>query len=161
MHVAVTDRAGEMTYFVTNSGVSGGLTKHDTPRPVEWQEISVPSATLDELFSGLVPDFIKIDVEGAELSVLRGAQRILDHGSTSFLIELYDWPSGADTSSEVTAVMRRAGYLRGSFYGQPLFVTSRRLWLRLVLMELLHNPYQALRRWRHTLRGRHPSVSDS
>jgi hypothetical protein len=115
---------------------------------VEWREIAVPSSTLDELFGSRVPDFIKIDVEGAELSVLRGAQRILNHGSTIFLIELHDWPSGADTSSEVTALMQRAGYLRGSFYGQPIFVTSRGLWLRLAARELRHEPYQTLRRWR-------------
>lgn len=42
----------------------------------EAQSVEVPVRTLDELVSGHV-DAIKIDVEGAELDVLQGAERIL------------------------------------------------------------------------------------
>lgn len=136
LHMALTDHTGNVPYFVTNSDVSGGLTRHETPRPVEWEEIIIPSSTLDELFPQRVPDFIKIDVEGAEFTVLNGAKRILAQGKTIFLIELHDWPSGSHGADEVRKLMRSAGYASVSFFGQPLFVESRRLWFRLKVMEV-------------------------
>jgi FkbM family methyltransferase len=136
LHMALTDHTGDVPYFVTNSDVSGGLTRHETPRPVEWEEITIPSSSLDELFPQRVPDFIKIDVEGAEFTVLNGAKRILAQGETIFLIELHDWPSGSHGADEVRKLMRSAGYASVSFFGQPLFVRSRRLWFRLKLMEM-------------------------
>jgi FkbM family methyltransferase len=150
LHMALTDRTGDVPYFVTNSDVSGGLTPHATPRPVEWEEITIPSSTLDELFPERSPDFIKIDVEGAELSVLRGAVRILAQDKTIFLIELHDWPSDSHGADRVRKLMRSAGYASVSFFGQPLFVKSRRLWLRLKLMEL-RDGRRALRRFRARL----------
>jgi FkbM family methyltransferase len=136
LHLALTDHTGNVPYFVTNSDVSGGLTPHETPRPVEWEEITIPSSTLDELFPKRSPDFIKIDVEGAELAVLKGAKRILAQGETIFLIELHDWPSDSHGTDEVRTLMRGAGYASVSFFGRTLFVKSRRLWLKLKLMEL-------------------------
>jgi FkbM family methyltransferase len=153
LHMALTDHTGEASFFVTNSDVSGSLTPHKTPCPVEWEEITIPSSTLDQLFPERCPDFIKIDVEGAELAVLRGAKRILAQNDTIFLIELHDWPSGSHRADEVRRLMRSAGYASVSFFGQPLFVKSRRLWLTLKLMELrdarrLLRRLQARLKWR-------------
>jgi FkbM family methyltransferase len=149
LHMALADHAGDVSFFVTNSDVSGGLTPHETPRPFEWEEITVPSSTLDELFPKRAPDFIKVDVEGAELAVLRGAKRILAQGETIFLIELHDWPSGSHGTDEVRRLMRSAGYASVSFFGQPLFVKSRSLWFKLKLMEV-----RDFRRLRRRLQGR-------
>ena len=149
LHMALTDHTGNVPYFVTNSDVSGGLTQHETPRPVEWEEITIPSSTIDELFPKRSPDFIKMDVEGAELAVLKGAKRILAQGEAIFLIELHDWPSGSHQANEVIKFMRSAGYVSVSFFGRTLFVKSRRLWLKLKLMEL-----RDARRLLHRLRGR-------
>jgi FkbM family methyltransferase len=149
LHMALTDRTGNVPYFVTNSDVSGGLTRHETPRPVEWEEITIPSSTLDELFPQRVPDFIKIDVEGAEFAVLNGAKRILTRGETIFMIELHDWPSSSHGVDEVRGLMRSAGYISVSFFGQPLFLKSRGLWFRLKLMEL-----RDFRRLFNRLKGR-------
>lgn len=51
-------------------------------RPVE-----LPQITLDELCGGFVPDFIKIDVEGAEDQVLAGLPVPERYHRTAFLIE--------------------------------------------------------------------------
>jgi FkbM family methyltransferase len=133
-HLALTEETGTTTYFVTNSDISGGLQPHGTPRPVDWDQISVPGSTLDDLFPTRSPDFVKIDVEGAELQVLRGATRVLASGPT-LLIELHDW-DGSGQSREVRALLRRRGYHSASFYGQPVFTTSRGLWLKLKALEL-------------------------
>lgn len=135
-HMALTDRTGKVPYFVTNSNVSGGLAMHNAPRPVEWEEITVSASTLDDLFPDRVPDFVKVDVEGAELSVLRGAKRILTNGNTTFLVELHDWPTGSSQSVEVRRLLGESGYLSATFFGQPIFVKSRSLWLKLKLMEM-------------------------
>lgn len=74
--VALSDADGTATFqhVVTNPGYSG-LRQRRYDRPDETvREISVRTARLDDL----VPrdqaiDFVKIDVEGAELQVLRGA----------------------------------------------------------------------------------------
>ena len=74
--VALSDRAGESTfnYVVTNPGYSG-LQRRRYDRPVEKEaQITVNTRRLDELLDpSETVAFIKIDVEGAELQVLRGA----------------------------------------------------------------------------------------
>lgn len=141
LQLALADQPGQGTFFVTNSDVSGGLFPHTTPRAVNWTEITVESARLDDLFSKRVPDFIKMDVEGAEALVLRGAQRILSAGQTTFLIELHDWEAAPASLDEVVRLMRGYGYLSAEFFGKSLFTTSRRLQLKASLMD-----------WRGTLR---------
>jgi len=53
-----------------------------------------------------VPDFIKIDVEGAEASVLRGAERILADRQPALIIETH----GAAVESECVAILEARGY---------------------------------------------------
>ena len=134
-HAALAARGGRTPYFVTHSDVSGALRPHDTARPVDWDEITVPAVTLDELLPGRVPDFVKIDVEGAELAVLQGARRILADGRATFLVELHDW-GGEDARGELLRLMRGAGYRMAWLHGQAVFVRSRRRWLRLKAGEL-------------------------
>jgi FkbM family methyltransferase len=151
-HLALSDRSGEVPYFVTNSDVSGGLTKHETPRAVDWEEITIPSASLDDLFPTRAPDLVKIDVEGAELTVLEGATRLLRAPSTTFLIEIHEWPELGDAPQIVRKLMRDGGYLSLSFYGQPLFTKSRLLWIRIHIARL-RDGRRVMRRARTMIRA--------
>jgi FkbM family methyltransferase len=65
--------------------------------------LTVPTTTLDAL--GIIPDVVKIDVEGAELAVLQGSARILSARRTTWVIAL----DGAETREEVLDVLRHAG----------------------------------------------------
>ena len=75
--VALGDQFGDTSFFVTNTNVSGGLSRRHVDGDVEWEQIRVPLARLDDVFRDKAPDFVKIDVEGAETALLEGAARSL------------------------------------------------------------------------------------
>src|SRR3546814_7789030 len=77
LFAAVSNRVGSTTFHTTNSNVSGGLLPPTIKQEVKWQEIEVPAITLETLFENETPDFLKADIEGAELRMLQGATRIL------------------------------------------------------------------------------------
>ncbi len=70
------------------------------------EELLVPTVTLDQLLeTAFSPDLVKIDVEGAELVVLRGARRLLAEVRPRLLLEV------AEPNAEaITAILRSAGY---------------------------------------------------
>jgi FkbM family methyltransferase len=78
--LALSDTAGQVSFYrvVTNPGYSG-LRRRDYPSQLE--EIHVITVQTERL-DNLIPDdlavaFIKIDVEGAEMQVLRGAAGVI------------------------------------------------------------------------------------
>ena len=74
------------------------------------EKIEVPMVSLDEYLSrgAPVPRLIKIDVEGAELDVLRGAQRTLAEAGPDILLEVHGWNSAE--SDEVLRLLTAQGY---------------------------------------------------
>ena len=88
--VALSDTAGRSTFHhvVSNPGYSGIL-QREFDRPHEdVVKINVELARLDDIVPAGVPiRFIKIDVEGAELQVLRGAARVLRESRPYVLFE--------------------------------------------------------------------------
>lgn len=56
---------------------------------VETDEIEVSTTTLDQIAEAFPEvDFVKIDVEGHELAVLQGGERLVSQGRTIFFIEI-------------------------------------------------------------------------
>jgi FkbM family methyltransferase len=82
VNLGLGDKAGSLTITFARNNRSGGYVS-DKIRPETGhvtEEIRIE--TLDDFFSArpIVPNFLKIDVEGFELNVLRGAGRFLaDH----------------------------------------------------------------------------------
>lgn len=159
VHAAVTDEDGATRLSITDSAVSGGLFRHslDHLRPgvaerVRWREVNVPARRLDSLCHGAVPDLVKIDVEGAELRVLRGADEIIRRGATLFLVELHPWadPDGQSSPADVIAFMGGRGYRALPLAGKTLFVGSvnRAMSLRLAARSLASRIQGRLRRRR-------------
>ena len=72
--------------------------------------IKVPTCRLDDYVAGLgrAPDFIKIDVEGAELTVLEGARRTLAAVRPILLVEIHGW--GTKESEKVLQVLSELHY---------------------------------------------------
>lgn len=72
--------------------------------------LNVPTARLDDYAAGLgkAPNFIKIDVEGAELAVLEGARHTLAEARPTLLVEIHDW--GTNESEKVLQVLSEFHY---------------------------------------------------
>ncbi len=96
--VSDTDRES-VPFFLLNDGLSfrNSLTigANDTPFVTveEKTACQVNSVTLDRFVSdsGVLPDLIKIDVEGAELLVLQGAQRILARHKPALILGVHPY----------------------------------------------------------------------
>ena len=94
VEAAVSDEPGALTFYKDNlTGSTGSLVHaaddsfiavhhHQSPLAV-----NVKSVTLDELCGIDPPDFIKIDVEGAEIKVLRGGQAVLAASHPALMFE--------------------------------------------------------------------------
>jgi len=65
----------------------------------------VPTARLDD-FPMPVPDLVKIDVEGGELAVLRGAARLIAQHRTTWLVALDD----PDHAAACRTLLEQSGY---------------------------------------------------
>ncbi|MEY2479428.1 MAG: hypothetical protein QOI04_355 [Verrucomicrobiota bacterium] len=113
MNVALAERTGETTFLIDKaSGATGSLeamsqienkfSLHHSYRMTET--IPCRTATVDELVAAgsPAPDFMKIDVEGAERLVLAGAQSCLSRKRPTMIIET--------VNVDLAAELRTNGY---------------------------------------------------
>jgi FkbM family methyltransferase len=87
----------------------GGVWSHVAdrhPHPETVATIDVPQTTLDAVVAAgeRPPDVIKLDVEGAEVAVLRGAAHVLAAHRPAIVCELHG------TNAEVADLLEDAGY---------------------------------------------------
>ncbi len=89
IQVALSDVSGESLIFYDEkeSGASSFCNIRDS---ADALTLSVQTKTLDSFVEerGVCPDFIKCDVEGAELSVLRGSKEVLENYHPIIFIEI-------------------------------------------------------------------------
>lgn len=123
--MTVVDRAvsdtdnGMAEFYLLNCGLSSrnSLTigRPDLPFLESEQKTSVgvPTLKLDTFCegSGLLPNVIKIDVEGAEGMVLRGASRILKEFQPVVIVSIHPfWLPPSDSVPGIVDWMERCGY---------------------------------------------------
>ena len=108
---AMADRNGIATFVIAQRGrasnfleaAGGGRTQAGGER----EKVTVPTLTLDTLLDSFAaPTFLKIDVEGAEAMVLRGAAKLLSTVRPTIYIEV-----GRSANVEVTQILRENRYL--------------------------------------------------
>ncbi len=86
--VALSDSSGEATFHVSvgKSGFSGLRAHHNGSSRMD--EIKTPCERLDQIIpANHKIDFIKVDVEGAELMVFRGARELLQRDRPTLIFE--------------------------------------------------------------------------
>lgn len=84
------ERSREITFYTTGTQISGGLFSVEE-RSDDYAPTKVPLLCVDDLFEAGVKTFVKIDVKGAELRVLKGARRHLESGDAKFFTEISWW----------------------------------------------------------------------
>jgi FkbM family methyltransferase len=108
---AAADQPGLLEFAIT-SGTRAG--SHLTAVPGAGDELvgpvveiqTVVAITLDWLLARRpAPQVVKLDVEGAELMVLRGAHELLRRHRPKLLLEVH-----AHAAAEISALLRAAGY---------------------------------------------------
>ncbi len=93
---AISNAEGEQTLFLSDSHNQGNSLNPEWKNAfptvfTDNREARVQVTTLDNLFKTELFRFIKIDVEGAELDVIRGASQFFERNKDSVLqIELYE-----------------------------------------------------------------------
>jgi len=87
---AVADKSGNLDFYETRDGNWGVGRIFDFNPSVQAEKYSVAVKSLDEFAREFgPPDFIKIDIEGAEWLVLNGARGTLAQASPTILIEFH------------------------------------------------------------------------
>ena len=141
---ALSDRAGTATLHGSDdlSSLNEGVHSGRQAAPVE-----VPLARLDDVLGGEGPlvSLVKIDVQGHELEVLRGAEAVISRNRPAMILEheddLYRSPSEAqERKTALAALLRRLGYetLYISRWGSGLLAVAD--WSRRLNGDLLALP---------------------
>lgn len=90
--------------------------------------IEVPNVRIDDWCDsmGVVPDFIKIDVEGAEMEVLRGAEKVIRSRFPRLFIEVHGFalPNFGTNVEEVKGWLLGIGYVETRISGDDSYFSS-------------------------------------
>jgi FkbM family methyltransferase len=129
LHIACVGarRTAEVSFFLMDSGGSSVLPENTTfPRVVT----SIPMTTLDDLAAVEVntPQLLKLDVQGYELEVLKGATQTLRHTEVVLLeLSLLEYNSGSPLFAEVIGWMSKAGFMAYDICGYARRESDRAL----------------------------------
>lgn len=94
---AVTDSSGIVDFFIHNQGISSvnslfeSCVAREAPTGSPIRKICVPTRSLDDYceIRKLLPNLIKIDIEGAELLALEGASTILSKHKPALIVAIH------------------------------------------------------------------------
>ncbi len=112
VNAVVGRQSGHITSFFSQSVSPRGSVV--APPPEGADVIVKPSLALDDFVrqTGTIPDFIKIDVEGAECDVLAGLSETLATVRPVVFVELHAWPSVSivENAADLMRLIGSVGY---------------------------------------------------
>ncbi|MEM9420240.1 MAG: FkbM family methyltransferase [Planctomycetota bacterium] len=126
--VVLSDTPGEKTFYVTADPGSSSLYQTNDAMKKAYPEqaahkaqMTVPATTLDQWadennIAGV--QFIKMDIQGGEADMMRGASRLLDESVVAIYTEVFfqNFYEGGATYSDIDLVLREHGFGLYSLY---------------------------------------------
>ena len=113
-NVAVSNVAEEVRYQRNIKRLAGLHIQVDLEEKSSEELLSVDSVVLDDFLMsrGIVPDVIKIDVEGAEMNVLQGMMQILQLHRPKLFLEIHPFnlPHFGTSTYEILSLLIDHGY---------------------------------------------------
>ena len=105
----------KVKFFTTGPGEAGSMyPSHAKTAAGENNFYHVDTVSVDYLidYHGITPDLIKVDVEGAELLVLEGSEKLASKNQTTFFVEMHalEEQSMAENTQGVLSWCREVGY---------------------------------------------------
>jgi FkbM family methyltransferase len=111
--------------FFTEGNLGSGLERSQQRRPA-GDVIDVPVISLGSAFAKFgVPNFCKMDIEGAEVETLEAAVDELAAHKTNFVVDTGHLRNGEFTDKKVEAAFRRAGYQTETVRRQSIMTYAR------------------------------------
>jgi FkbM family methyltransferase len=108
--IAVSDRNGTLHFHSLEGNSNSHIIKDDNFS--DRHTIEVQTKTVNTLVSELpLPNFVKIDTEGAEIDILRGAGSLLEKPDITFICELHPfaWESFNVSYDDFLSILNKYG----------------------------------------------------
>lgn len=87
LNQAATDVAGPISFSISRTNAGGGhAAAHPGWAPTDMEQIEVEGVRLDDAVPGEI-DFLRMDAEGSEAVILRGAERLLSNPDLTVVME--------------------------------------------------------------------------
>jgi len=115
MNVAISDHIGKQPFYVSSDAARSSF----YPSNAAWenreivQSIEVNCETIDHLVESgeiLPPDIIKIDVEGHEYEVVKGAEQTIRRFMPMIFYEPHGTPEVASSAIGISSLLSKYGY---------------------------------------------------
>lgn len=127
VHGAASNATEILKFFTASTNTSGSLTSIEG-RVSESEYVSVNAFKLDDLidYKGM-NILVKIDVEGAEYSVVEGMTQLINDNSVDLLIELHSWGDQRTDRypHHLLTVMKQKGYRVAKTYEHYYFTKTK------------------------------------
>ncbi len=129
---------------------SSVLTEHLTQDfPVKYYPMKTIDSIVEEFFADSPPDFLKIDVQGYELEVLKGAEKSLPQIQVILAeINLLDIHHNVPLLSDVITWLNNRGWVAYDICGLTRRPLDRALWQADIIFVPLNSPLRSDKRWK-------------